>query len=57
MALGRYGLGSSTMVKAPRALEERDLIRLDLDGEERAWFVEDPFLASWLRLAQAASAR
>lgn len=55
--LGRYALGSSTMLKALRALEERDLIRLDLDGEERAWRIEDPFLASWLRLAQAASAR
>jgi hypothetical protein len=56
-ALRRSGLGSSTMLKALGALEERDLIRLDLDGEERAWRVEDPFLASWLRLAQAASAR
>jgi hypothetical protein len=56
-ALRRFGLGSSTMLKALGALEERDLIRLDLDGEERAWRIEDPFLASWLRLAQAASAR
>lgn len=56
-ALRRFGLGSSTMLKALGALEERDLIRLDLDGAERAWRLEDPFLASWLRLAQAASAR
>ena len=45
------------MLKALGALEARDLIRLDLDGEERAWRLEDPFFASWLRLAQAASAR
>jgi len=56
-ALSRFGLGSSTMLKALGALEARDLIRLDLDGEERAWRLEDPFFASWLRLAQAASAR
>jgi hypothetical protein len=54
--LRRYGLGSSTMQKALRALEARDLLRLDQEGVERAWRLEDPFLAAWLRLAQTASA-
>jgi len=53
--LRRRGLGSSTMVKALRGLEEGGLIRPDVEGEERAWRVEDPFVATWLRLAQAAS--
>lgn len=51
--LRRYGLGSSTMQKALRALEAGEMIRLEEEPDGRVWRLEDPFFAAWLRAAQA----
>jgi uncharacterized protein len=49
--LKRYGIGSSTMHKTLRLLDEKGLIRED-EREGVTYKLEDPFLGAWLKEAQ-----
>ncbi len=50
-----HGLAPASMQKALKALDRRGLIREEqLTGTVR-WRLDDPFLATWLRLAQSTS--
>jgi hypothetical protein len=51
----RYGIARSSMQRALEALEERQLIRQNLDEPDLHYLLVDPFLAAWLHREQQAS--
>lgn len=53
--LSRYGLASSTMHKMLKALDTRGVVREEEAIGSIRYRLEDPFFASWLRLAQRAA--
>ena len=52
--LSRYGLASSTMHKTLKALDARGVVREEEAIGTIRYRLEDPFFATWLRLAQRA---
>jgi len=52
----RYRVDSSSVQRALEALEERQVIRQDLEATEPQYALVDPFFAAWLARAQRAEA-
>jgi len=52
----RYRVASSSVQRALEALEERQVIRQDLEATEPQYALVDPFFAAWLARAQRAEA-
>ncbi len=50
-----HGLAPASMQKALKALDRRGLIREEQSTGAVRWRLDDPFLATWLRLAQSTS--
>lgn len=48
-----FGLAPASMQKALKALDRRGLIREGQSTGAVRWRLDDPFLATWLRLAQS----
>ena len=47
-ATQRYGVSASTMSKALRFLENREILRREELQNSMRWRLEDPFFAAWL---------
>jgi hypothetical protein len=45
----RYGVSASTMSKALKFLENRDMLRREEQENSMRWRLEDPFFAAWLK--------
>ncbi|HTY50148.1 MAG TPA: hypothetical protein VMB48_10700 [Steroidobacteraceae bacterium] len=45
----RHGVASSTVSKALRALEERQILRREEEERSVRWRLEDPFFGAWLK--------
>jgi hypothetical protein len=50
--LERYDVGSSTMHKTLKLLDDKGIIREHEGTKELLYRLEDPFLGAWLRAAQ-----
>lgn len=51
----QYGIARSSIQRALEVLEERQLIRQDLDASQSQYLLVDPFLPAWLFREQQAS--
>jgi len=45
----KYGVSASTMSKALKFLENRDILRREEQDNSMRWRLEDPFFAAWLK--------